>query len=69
MELLFKEMKSLKEDLFEAMSEALRPVITVTAFVGTKKKQHTFLANTPTREIQSFLINTYGEQCWSWDKN
>ena len=66
---LFEEMTSLKEDLFEAMAEAVRPVITITAFVGTKKKQHTFLAGTPTREIQSFLINTYGENCWSWDKN
>ncbi len=53
---------------FEEMAAMLKPepMMTITAFVGTKKKQHTFLAGTPTRDIQSFLINTYGENCWSW---
>ena len=56
-------------DNFEILAQALKPepMMTITAFVGRKKYHHPFLAGTPTREIQSFLINTYGENCWSWE--
>ena len=56
-------------DLFKELGEALKPepVMTITAFVGTKKHQHDFIVGASKALIETFLINTYGEQCWSWE--
>ena len=60
-----------ENDLFETITEIARPepskVFTITAFVGTKKKQHDFIVGASAAYIQSFLIETYGKNCWSWE--
>ncbi len=60
-------------ELFEQIAEIARPkalgTFTITAFVGRKKHEHDFIIGASKAYIDTFLINTYGENCWSWDKN
>ena len=63
------------DNLFETIAELARPkpsakpseVFTITAFVGTKKYHHDFIVGDSKAYIETFLINKYGENCWSWE--
>lgn len=56
-------------NLFKELGEALRPeeFSTITAYLSNGKEvHHTFIKGTGTKEIQLFLTNLYGSDCWSW---
>ncbi len=59
------------QNIFEQIADIARPepskVFTITAFVGRKQYEHDFIIGASAAYIQSFLINTYGEKCWSWE--
>jgi hypothetical protein len=69
-------------DLFKELGEILRPensllsksielpeFITVTAYLSKGKKvEHALMKDWPAHKIQLFLTETYGDECWSWDK-